>query len=127
MESQHHSHMFLTERRASPRLEVLDQLHGHLVSLNVQLEMRDLGPGGFSTESVVPFPLGARHHFRLTTADDVEVLIEAIVIHRRPAYSADGLTHFIAGFAFVHDPVHDTAADICRLLDAIQFEEHVIP
>lgn len=37
-------------------------------------------------------------------------------MHRRPGYSPDGLTFVVTGFAFVHDPVHDTAGDIRLLL-----------
>ena len=104
------------DRRSAPRLEVLGRLHGHLVSLDVPITIGNLGLGGFSAESVMPFPLGARHRFRFTTNTGGEVNIQAVVVHRRPGYSADGLTFFVTGFAFVHDPVHDTAGDIRLLL-----------
>lgn len=105
-----------TDRRSTPRLEVLGRLHGRLVSLDVPISVANVGLGGFSAESVMPFPLGARHHFRFTTDRGVEVNIRAVVVHRRPGYSADGLTFFVTGFAFVHDPMHDTSRDIRRLL-----------
>ena len=105
-----------TDRRSTPRLEVLGRLHGHLVSLDVPITLGNVGLGGFSAERVMPFPLGARHQFRFTTDRGVEVNIRAVVVHRRPGYSADGLTFFITGFAFVHDPMHDTSRDIRLLL-----------
>ena len=107
------------DRRSTPRLEVLGRLHGHLVSLDVPITIGNLGLGGFSAESVMPFPLGARHQFRFTTDTGGEVNIQAVVVHRRPGYSADGLTFFVTGFAFVHDPVHDTARDIRLLLTSM--------
>jgi hypothetical protein len=111
-----------TDRRCTPRLEVLGRLHGHLVSLNVPITIGNLGLGGFSAESIMPFPLGARHQFRFTTDTGVDVNIQAIVVHRRPGYSADGLTFFVTGFAFVHDPMHDTARDIRLLLASMTLD-----
>jgi hypothetical protein len=86
--------------------------------LPVPISLRNLGLGGFSTESIVSFPLGARHEFRFTIAGGVEIHIGAVVMHRRPAYTVNGLTCFITGFAFLHDPARDTAADIRTLLAA---------
>ena len=107
------------DRRSTPRLEVLGRLHGQLVSLDIPITIANVGLGGFSAESVMPFPLGARHQFRFTTDDRVEIHLAAVVVHRRPAYSPDGLTYFITGFSFVHDPMHDTASDIRRLVAAM--------
>ena len=108
----------VTERRAGRRLDVPDHLHGEVIAFPVPISLRNLGLGGFSTESIMPFPLGARHEFRFTIAGGVEIDVGAVVIHRRPAYTVDGLTCFITGFAFLHDPVRDTAADIRTLLAA---------
>ncbi len=108
--------MSVTDRRSTPRLEVLGRLHGHLVSLDVSITVGNLGLGGFSAESVMPFPLGARHQFRFTTDRGVGIDIQAVVVHRRPGYSVDGLTFFVTGFSFVHDPMHDTARDIRALM-----------
>ena len=108
----------VTERRKTPRVQVLGQLYGQAISLEVPISVRNVGLGGFSTESLVPFPLGARHEFRFAVAGRVAIQIKAVVVHRRPAYSADGLTSFITGFEFIHDAVHDTAADIRTLLAA---------
>jgi hypothetical protein len=104
----------------------LDQLHGHIVSFNVPIAIRDLGPGGFSTQSIVPFRVGVRRRFRFTSAGGLQVVIDAVVRYRRPTHSADGLTSYITGFEFVQDGIH-TVADIGLLLDAmtavLQFEE----
>jgi len=107
------------ERRATPRLEVLEQLHGQLVPLGVPFLMRELGAGGFSVESIVRFPLGARHRFRFTTADNVEVILEATVMHSGPSGPVDDGTSYMTGFAFVHDAADETWRAVDTLLDAV--------
>src|SRR5512145_749606 len=61
----------------SPRIEVMGQLHGQLVPMNVPLDVRDLSNGGFAVESSVDFPVGAVHRFRFITQNGIEVLIRA--------------------------------------------------
>ncbi len=48
--------MVKPERRTAPRVEVVDQLLGQIVTFPVRLLLRDLGPGGFSLEAPLPFP-----------------------------------------------------------------------
>ena len=119
-------HTITTERRAACRLEVLDQLNGQLVSMNVPILVRELGAGGFSIESNVPFPIGAHHQFRFTTAAGLAIILEAAVVHSQPTRPAHGWKRYVTGFSFVHDAIHDTARDIDILLDAmtavLQFE-----
>jgi hypothetical protein len=110
--------MTIPERRTTPRLEVLGQLHGHLVSLSVPLVVRDLSAGGFSVESVVPFPPGARHQFRFNTAAGADIVIEAVVVHSRPVAPLGGVTRYATGFAFCHDS-EDTAHAVDELLGAV--------
>jgi hypothetical protein len=107
------------ERRTAPRLEVLSQFHGHLVPFGVPLRVRDVSAGGFSIESSVPFPVGARHEFRFTTASGQEVRIAATVMHTQPAGADAESPTYICGLAFLHDPNHDTGGDIDTLLEAM--------
>jgi hypothetical protein len=97
----------------------MGQIRGQLVSLGVRLTIREIGFGGFSSESPIQFELGARHLFQFTTADNREVLVTARVVYCR----ADGqflwLPMFITGFAFVDDPERDTARDVGVLIDAM--------
>ena len=111
--------MIKGDRRATPRIEVMDQLHGRLVSLNVTLVVRELGAGGFSIESPVAFPPNARHQFRFSTPGGVEVILEATVVHSRPSIAADGKRSCITGFAFCHDSAHDAARAVDDLLGAL--------
>ena len=107
-----------TDRRRAPRLQVLDRIHGSLVSLSLPLALGDISPGGFSVESEVQFPLGARHLFRFTTVAGVEVVIEGAVAYSRRRNDST----FITGFRFVHSRLTDTSRDIKALLAAMDAE-----
>jgi hypothetical protein len=115
------------ERRTSPRLEVVDQLHGQLVTWNVRQTLRELGSGGFSTEGPILFPKGAQHLFRFITAGGVQVVLQAAVAHCRPAGDFQDVPSYITGFSFVQDGSADVAVKIEVLLaamtDCLTFEE----
>jgi hypothetical protein len=116
--------MTRTERRASPRLEVLDQLHGYLVRLNLPLVVRELGGGGFSIESDVPFPAGARHHFRFSTPAGAQIIVEAVVVHTRPISALGRHARHVTGFAFCFDAPRDARQAVEELLAAVTSEPH---
>jgi hypothetical protein len=107
----------MTERRRAPRLQVLGRIQGRLVSLPLPVELRDMGPLGFSVESRLPFPQGARRLFLFTTAGGLQVLIEGAAAHCRPYRGDDAL--YITGFSFVGSRLTDTDADVTVLLDAL--------
>jgi len=109
--------MPLNERRRVPRLQVLGRIQGRLVSLPLPVELRDMGPGGFSVESALPFPQGARRLFLLTTAGGLQVLIEGAVAHCRPDHN--GEARYVTGFKFMRSRLTDTDADVGVLLDAL--------
>ena len=88
------------------------------MSLSLSLTLRDIGSGGFSAESEVRFPVGARHLFRFTVATGAEVIIEAAVAHCQPC----GDTTYVTGFRFVHSRLTDTTLDIKTLLEATSGE-----
>ena len=96
----------------------MDELHGRLVAMRVPISVRELGPGGFSIESPVPFPPGSRHQFRFITSQDEVILVEAAAVHTRPAAPAGEASRYISGFAFCHlEP--ETADGVDRLLEAL--------
>ena len=105
------------ERRQTPRLEVLDQLHGRLVALKVPLVVREIGPGGFSIESIVPFPPDSHHQFRFTAGTGDEIVAHAVVVHTRPAGAGGTPARYITGFVFGEGSETTRAAG--RLLDAM--------
>jgi hypothetical protein len=109
--------MFTNERRGAPRLRVLGRIQGRLVSLPLPVELRDMGPAGFSVESPLPFPDGARRTFLLTTAGGLQVLIEGAAAHCRPDHN--DRPRYVTGFRFVNSRLTDTEADVTVLLDAL--------
>ena len=91
-----------SDRRTSPRIEILGRVHGQAISLDVQLVVREISLGGMSIETPVPFPLGAVHEFRLTLGDGSTVLLRAQVVHCRPIGTRDSAL-FLSGMHFVDD------------------------
>ena len=89
------------ERRRAHRVEVLGQLHGHVVALKLPLVVRDIGSGGFSVETPVPFPIDSTHSFRFTTADGHEVRVKAESVRCLRVSPADAHPAYITGFEFV--------------------------
>jgi hypothetical protein len=104
-------------RRASPRIEVLGQLNGQIVTWRVPLVVRDIGPGGFAIESEWRFPLGSTHMFRFTTERGHVVFINGRTVHTRPSPDAETGERFISGFAFQRESTRADQA-IAVLLDA---------
>lgn len=107
------------ERRGTPRIQVLGQLHGHIVTLDVPVKIREIGLGGFSIETPMKFPIGAVHEFRLTHVDGETVNLCGRVVHsgERERSTDPGL--YITGFAFLDDPTGQTTTHIGALIDKI--------
>jgi len=81
------------ERRQSPRLQILEDLHGRVVPLGLEMTMRDISLGGFSVESPVAFPVGAVHRFRFNLDDSRLVTIVARVVHTAPVMTDRGQSY----------------------------------
>ena len=97
-------------RRRHPRVEVLGEIEGRRVPLDVPITMRDLSQGGFSAESSTPFPPGTSHHFRFSTPGHGEVALEArAVLCRLASASPDGQVTYVTGFEFHSDAATDRA------------------
>jgi hypothetical protein len=104
-------------RRSGPRVEVLGQLHGQVVTWRVPLTIRDISAGGFAVESEWRFPLGSTHMFRFTTDRGEVVFLNGRTVHTRPASAIPEADQFISGFAFLRDGDRVDQA-IALLLDA---------
>src|SRR5688572_16663260 len=102
------------ERRRSPRLQILGHLHGHAVSMNVDVKIREISLGGMAIETLFAFPIGAVHEFRLELADGSNTQLLGRVVHCWPELRAGAQTLFITGVAFIEesDPVSPTVGDL---------------
>jgi len=104
-------------RREGPRLQVETVLNGRLVRGNLQLNLVDLGFGGFAIESPIAFTPGSEHSFRFTTNAGVVVTLRADAVYARRSGSHDGMDHYVAGFKYRSgSPADEQTIDI--LIDA---------
>jgi hypothetical protein len=100
------------DRRRSTRIELLDRLHGHSVSLDVPVAVVDLSLGGMAIETTTPLRVGAIHLFRLTLGDDSTTELAGRVMHSRNT-APDGATPiWAAGLQFVDVDAEDTAVGL---------------
>lgn len=91
------------ERRKSPRLPVRGRLLGCLVESDRPVRIREIGIGGFATETLEPLPVQVRHAVRFTAADDASAVIPAVSVHSWPSCASDGTPCFVTGFEFSPD------------------------
>lgn len=105
------------ERRQSPRLDVLERLEFRLLAGSPDVQPQNLGSGGFSVSSDVPFAVGAVHRFVITPKGGAPATnLAARVVYCHPA--PDSPTRFVSGFAFVASTERDIAK-IEGLLDSM--------
>lgn len=108
------------ERRRAPRIEILDRLHGHVVSLGVPVTVCEISLGGLTLESPVAFPPGAVHDFRVRLGDNSTVVLKARVVHCQampPGEGAEGSSLYRTGVAFIGDG-SDADAAVEHLLNS---------
>ena len=92
------------ERRRAPRVEVLGQLHGSIVALRMSVVVRDIGPGGFSIETPLPFPKHSAQQFRFSTPDgEKDVLLNGQSVHCLRVSPGNDRPRYLTGFSFVLD------------------------
>jgi hypothetical protein len=110
-----------SNRRRAPRVQLLGELHGRLVGLSLNLVVRDLSEGGFSIESPLQFPVGAKHLFNLAVGpDDSEpVVVEAEVRHSGPIAGVDAKV-YVTGLAFTTPQPHATPDAIASVVSLAQ-------
>ena len=87
-------------RREGPRLEAEAVLNGRLSRGNLQLDLVDLGLGGFAIESPIAFSPGSRHEFRFVTAAGLSVRVQADLVYCRASAAADGMQYYVSGFKY---------------------------
>jgi hypothetical protein len=99
----HTSAQPVPDRRRGSRIEVLGQLDGHVVAMRLPIVVRDVGSGGFSIETPVPFPIGSVQTFRFTSAQGREFTVAARSVRSSASPTAGGTLSHLTGFAFECD------------------------
>jgi len=107
------------DRRRSPRIELLGRLHGHVVSLDVPVIVREISLGGMAVETTFSFPVGVVHEFRLTLGDGAHVLLRGQARHSRSQSARGRTTVYTTGFEFVDEEVGEGSARVGDLIDRI--------
>jgi hypothetical protein len=105
------------QRRRSPRLQLLGEVHGQIVGIALPIVVRDLSDGGFSIVTSIDFPADAVHRFELALESDSRppIQVQARVVHGR-LLAGDPEALFVTGFAFTDDQPNASKADIRALV-----------
>jgi hypothetical protein len=108
-----------TNRRRDIRIQILGQLYGQVVALDLPLAVQNLGAGGFAVDSPIPFRTGTMHQFQFTLDGGRSVKLEAQAMHCLRVRVAGSSTRYLAGFEFVRASEDtEAAAAIDALLDS---------
>ena len=104
-----------TERRSAPRFQLLGRLHGHIVSLDTPVSVREISLGGLSFQSEMSFPVGAVHEFMLRLGDDSTVHLRGRIVRSREDQDADGHRIYLTGVQFVDDDAGEAGGIIEKI------------
>jgi hypothetical protein len=109
-----------TDRRRSPRIEILGRLHGHTVAFDVPVAVREISLGGMTVETGIALGEGAVHEFLLTLGDGSVVQLTGRVLHsRREPGSNDGPVSYVSGIRFIEDEP-DATATVSQIIDKVR-------
>jgi hypothetical protein len=104
------------DRRRDLRLQILGQLSGQLVPLDVSFAVRNLSAGGFAVESPIRFHTGTSHEFRFILADGRTLKVGGETVHCMRVRTPGTDARFLAGFRFVANTEDAGAAEAIRTL-----------
>src|SRR5437764_14289305 len=90
----------VTERRRSPRIELVEHIHGQLTPLDVPITLLNMSQGGFLLQAPQTFPIGEIHEFRFSPAPGDRVVLRARIVHAMRA-TAGGVTSYVVGLEFM--------------------------
>ena len=105
-----------SDRRRSPRVEMIGQMHGRLASIDRQLVVRDVSLGGMSIETPVPLEPGSVLQFVLTLGDGAGVDVAGRIVRCIEATGPRGAV-FVSGVQFVDE--EPDAGQVPGLIDRL--------
>jgi hypothetical protein len=109
-----------SDRRRSPRIELLGRMHGHVVSLDVSVTVKEMSLGGMSMEASVPFPVGAVHEFRLTLGDESSAVLKGRIMYSRSVGAPGEPPVYLSGVQFIDDESPADSSPAGGLIDKIK-------
>jgi hypothetical protein len=107
------------ERRRAPRIEVLGRLHGHVVSLNTPVTVREISMVGLSFSAPMEFPVGAIHDFRLTLGDGSAVMLKGRVV-RVEADAGQPIRAYVMGVQFLDGEGQDDESGLGDVVERLK-------
>ena len=107
------------ERRKSPRLPVRGRLLATLLDADRPVRIREIGFGGFATETVEPLPTRVMHDVRFTAHDDNSAIIRALALHSWPSCASDGTPCFVTGFEFKPEQPAEAEQAVKMLIEKV--------
>jgi c-di-GMP-binding flagellar brake protein YcgR len=105
------------ERRRTPRVDLLADLQGHVVTLDEQVQVRQLSLGGMTVETTAPLSPRVQHDFRISMAEST-LTVHGRVVHSRVAIRGDTVS-YVAGIEFV-DATPAARDGIRRIIEETQ-------
>lgn len=108
---------WVPDRRRVPRVDLLADLEGHLVTLDERVQVKQISPAGMTVETSAPLSPRVNHEFRLVIGER-SVLVCARVIHSRVKVHHDTVS-YLAGVEFV-DPAPEAIAVVRELIRTLQ-------
>ena len=112
-------HVRQVDRRKSPRLPVRGRLLACLVETDHPLRIREIGFGGFATETVEPLPLSVLHQVQFMSQDDKSAVLRALSLHSWPSCLSDGTPCFVTGFEFRPDEPTEAQRIVKMLIETV--------
>jgi hypothetical protein len=106
------------DRRLNPRVELVSELYGVVVALDLPVLVRNASRGGLLIESACPFPVGSEHSFRFHTHGGRPATIVAVCRHIQRVSRADAAPRYAAGFEFLPQPSENLRRVLARIADA---------
>ena len=109
------------ERRQSPRIEILGQLDGLLMTVDTPVRVLDVSAGGFGAETTQLLEPGGIHECRFELRPGVAVILQARVMHCRPKKGrrAAAAVRYLAGFQFLDSPTPEAEAGRAQLMERV--------
>ena len=104
-----------TERRRAPRVDLVGQLRGEFVSVDLPIVVREISLGGMSIETGQGFDIDSRHGFILTLGDGAGVFVVGRVAYSRHVDRPEGAV-FISGIQFLDDEETEAGGDVGDLV-----------
>jgi hypothetical protein len=91
------------ERRRDPRVDLLTEFQGHLITLDEAVLIQQLGPGGMTIVGNAPLSPAHVHDIQLTL-DDRPIVLKVRVVHTRMTIDRGDEFSYVSGLAFVDPP-----------------------